>query len=148
MSDALWAIIWVGLGCLSSLAYYAIRGSKFPQSSPRILYTESFAFGRSYRDVVSQFCAAARALVITVTEDELWIRPFRAFYVMFLPSLSDLEHRIPKRSITAVRDAPHLLRQGVIVEFTDGKGRHKKIKLGLKNADLFKRALRSETHDT
>ena len=130
-----------GPRCVASLVYYAIRGSKFRESGPRIIYAESFVFGQSYRDFISQFCAGARALVVTVTDDELWIRPFKAFYVMFLPSLSDLEHRIPKRSITSIRDAPHWLRQGVIIEFTDGKGRHKKLKLGLKNAELFKKAL-------
>ena len=47
MTSMLWAIAWVALGCLVSLIYYAIRGSKFLHPAPRILYCESFVFGRS-----------------------------------------------------------------------------------------------------
>jgi hypothetical protein len=93
VDDEGWNIL-LSASCLLSLAYYAMRGSKFGRRTSRVLYKESFVSGVSYRDVVSRFCTAGLALVVTVTEDELWMRPFKGFYVMFLPSLSDLEHCI------------------------------------------------------
>jgi hypothetical protein len=148
MNPMFWSVALVAVVCVLSLGYYAVRGSKFPKSTGRVLYSESFVFGTSYRDILSKFLSVARGLVVMVTEDELWIRPFGMFYIMFLPTLSDLEHRIPKQNIVNITDAPHLLRQGVMVEFTDAKGRHHKIKLGLKNAAKFKTSLLEMSYGT
>jgi len=87
-------------------------GPKFPdRKTVKIVFEETFASGRSMRNFMTMIGGTSRGLKITVTEEELWVRPFFPFGIFGY--VYDLEHRIPLADVTAIESG----RRSVAVHF-------------------------------
>jgi hypothetical protein len=86
---------------------------------------------------------ARNCLHITVTDAEVWVRSFFPFSA--LAQELDLEHRIPRLSITSVQPKQSALVRTVLLDYRDECGQTHRLSLVLRKPDDFLRALDLQT---
>ncbi len=130
--------LWLLLGIY--LHYF--RHPRFPSlRSVRVLFHEGSASGNSTRNLWTLLAGASRCLRVTVTESEVWTRPWFPFNVW--PTFSNVTHRIPRDAIISAKIGNHGLRRGLMLfSFHDRKGRATLLLLRLRRPEAFLEALR------
>jgi hypothetical protein len=103
-----------------------------------IRFHEGMASGKSDKSFFSRLSGASRCLSVTVTDGEVWIRPFFPFYLI---TEADLEHRIARNSIACVRLVSSTFGRAVQLDFRPVDGKSRRLSLGLRNPDGFLAAL-------
>ena len=120
-------------------------GIVFPQVPPgSIRFEERAASGCSYKTAFTKLGGARNCLQITVTDTEVWIRTFFPFSA--LAQQFDLEHRIPRASITSVQPKQSAFVRAILLDYRDDRGQTHRLSLALKKPDDFLSALSSQTH--
>ncbi len=147
-----WFLVVWAIAAVLSLGYYGPRlaarrrrGRLFPPiGEVEVIYQETGASGRSLEDAITRFSGASRCLKLVVTPSELWTTFMFPFSLM--PDVYDLEHRIPKADIVAVREQSALLRgKSLVVEFHRPDGGTAKLELWPKQPATFLAALQQGT---
>lgn len=132
--------LWVGVGIGWRWIRQKKSGLRFPKLPPeRVRFEEWTASGSSQKTAFTRLARARNCLRITVTDDEVWVRPFFPFNLL-APEL-DLEHRIPRASITRVQPKEGSLYRTLLLEFQDPAGGAHRLSLNLKDPEGFLRAL-------
>ena len=139
---AAWTLVWLAIFLIQYLRFRR-KGNPFPQFDPRnVLFKEKGASGNSNKSWFTMIGGASRILWVTVTQEEVWIRP-RPFLLsrMFGADRFDLIHRIQKGQIvSANREAPRG-RERVALEFTLPDGKTRFFFLYLSESEGFVRAV-------
>jgi len=127
-----WTIAWTAY----LLWRHAQTGPKFPPlADVTVLFREQFASGTSHLSWVTRLGGASNCLSVVLTDSELWVTaffPFTAFAGFY-----DLEHRIPKQSLT------HVSQRGrsVTIDFNMPNEDRRRIVLCMRRAPEFMAAL-------
>lgn len=132
--------LWIAIGF--GYLYYRHKrsGVVFPYvPQEQIRFEERAASGCSYKTILTRLGGARHCLHVTVTDAEVWIRPFFPFII--LAQSFDLEHRIPRTFITSIRPTQSVLIQSLLLEYRDARGNNHRLSLALRNPDGFLRAL-------
>ncbi len=116
------------------------RGPLFPAllDAP-ILYQENFASGRSRKNVITRLGGASYCLRLIVTTNEVWVTSFFPFTLF--TDFYDLEHRILKQNIIAVREKSIIFTRLLIIAYINREGQRAEIELVSRCYDKFKQAL-------
>jgi hypothetical protein len=115
---------------LGSIIYRIIRGKLIfiDRQAGEVLFKERGISGRS----PSHFGQARGSLIVTVTRNQLRIRPFFPFNLMFVPELLGLEQNIPLESITELDVKQNFWKLNqTTVTFLNSKGYAQKFELYL-----------------
>ena len=108
-----------------------------------VLFHARFGSGRSSRDWVTRVAGASNCLLVTVTESELLVRPWFPFNLFFLPEIYDLEHRIPKSSISTITERTGMLGAELVdIDFVKAARKKRRLTLRLTEKKDFLKALR------
>jgi len=97
------------------------------------------ASGRSFKNFFTRNGGARNCLKVTVTNTEVWIRPFFPF--AFLAPTFDLEHRIPRSRIESALIGESLFTSPVNLLYRDDQARPRRLSLVLRNPEAFMQAL-------
>lgn len=110
----------------------------FPRADMPV-FQESFASGRGCDSFLMRLGGARRCLLITVTEDELWIRPVGP--LVAFARLWGLLHRVP---LTHVHQMERLVgkRANIRLEYSGADGWCRCVELLLRNPTAFVEAVR------
>jgi hypothetical protein len=137
-------IAWV-LAVFGYLHYrHKQTGLVFPGVPPAgVRFDERTASGRSHKTLFTKLGGANRCLHVTVTDTEVWIRPLGPFNV-FAQRL-DLEHRIPRASITSALPQESTFGRNILLDYRDTQGQTHRLSLMLKKPDDFLKALSLQT---
>jgi hypothetical protein len=136
----LFSFVWVS--CWFGWFYYKHKktGIVFPPvPDTGVHYVEGNASGSSHKTLFTRLGGASRCLRVTVTDTEVWIRPYPPFDIF--AQMFDMEHRIPRASITSVRPGKTLWVRTLILDYQDQAGQMHRVSLVLRNPDAFLRAL-------
>ncbi len=118
------------------------RGVIFPPlESVHPVFHEGMASGSSYKSWKTRVVGTRNCLRVTVTDSEVWIRPFFPFSL--LAEDLDLEHRIPFSSILAAELSGSWLRRSVILDFQLADRSHRRMRLRLRSANAFLAAIKA-----
>lgn len=142
------AINWLPLFTIPLVAF--LLGYQFYQLKKTVIifpevpfasihFDERAASGCSYKTRFTRLGGASRCLHVTVTDTEVWIRP--VFPVNVLAKHSDLQHRIPRASITSAQLRQSAFFRSILLEYRDLHGQLHRLSLVLKKPDDFLRAL-------
>ena len=124
------------------MIYQERRGPLFPpQSDQQVRFDETWTSGRCLDTLITRLGGARNCLHVTVTVDELWIRPQPPFHLMFLPEIYGLQYRVPTSRVARLEKTRGLLGTLVKLEFTDDPGRGHVVKLRLRRPDDFLAAM-------
>jgi hypothetical protein len=143
---------WLFLICFAwvivSFGYRYYRHKKtgvvFPDvPSASICFDERGVSGCSYKTIFTRLGGARNCLHVTVTDTEVWIRTF--FPLSVLAQQADLEHRIPRASITSAESKQLPFARRVLLDHRDDHGQVHRFSLVLKKPDDFLRALNLHT---
>jgi hypothetical protein len=140
----LFCFVWVFVAF--GFLYYRHKrtGIVFPHVPPESMrFEERAASGCSYRTVFTKLGGAGNCLQVTVTDTEVWTRTFFPFSV--LARQFDLEHRIPRASITSVQPKQSAFVRTILLDYRDERGQTHRLSLALKRPDDFLRALSLQT---
>lgn len=133
------ALVWVIGNSAWRFYRHRQRGISFPPlKSVHVRFHEGAASGNSDKNSFSRMGGARRCLRVTVTDDEVWVRPFFPFNLI---TESDLEHRIPVSSITFAQLADSKLGRRVLLNFRLPDGDSRRLSLDLREPDHFLAAL-------
>jgi len=125
---------------VASLIYRKVKGSGIGKPpAENISFEERFASGRSHKRWYTSIGGAYNCLVVTVTDTELFIRPFFPFNLMFFPEIFDLEHQIKLEDIEKIDRTKALFRDKVLVQFGKPGSKHA-VELRLRDPDAFLKA--------
>ena len=129
-----WLAFWIILSII-----YGFNKSRSiePFDATNVLFYENFVSGRSMKNIFTQLGGARNCLKVSVNNQELFIRPFPPFNLMFLPEFFDLEHRIPLTQIISVQENNSFARKVISIEFRNRDSQIGTIELFIKNADKF-----------
>lgn len=126
------------VGCIFHLFWrWTKRDIEFPTlESVNVIYREKWVSGHSHQSAITRFGGANNCLIITLTEDELWVTSHFPF-TLFL-GFCDLEHRIKLNDIIDIQ------RKGksFTLDFANPEGELGRITLKLREADEFQEAMR------
>ena len=134
------AIVAIGAGSI----WYRFEKSKpimkFEFAEPR--FSESWCSARSDRNILARLGIAKNILWVMVTKDELYVSPHFPFSLMFFPEAFGLDHRVPGRTITEVREeASTTGRHRVLLKYRHATGDVENLDLRVKNASSLMTAL-------
>jgi hypothetical protein len=132
--------VWVVVGF--GWCYYRHKqsGIIFPDPmSQHVRFHERAASGCSQKNIFTRLGGARNCLRVTVTDTEVWIRPF--FPVSVLAQYFDLEHRIVRTSITRVQPSQSAFAQSILLDYRDDRGQLHRLSLILHSPNEFRRAL-------
>lgn len=132
----LFCFAWVLVGFTWRYFRHKRHGIAFPRlNTVRVLFHEGMASGNSDKSLFSRFGGASNCLRVTVTDNEVWVRGFVPFNLI---TESDLEHRIPRDSITSVQLANSALgRRVVLLDFRLPAGGSRRLSLFLRQPERF-----------
>ena len=112
--------------------WYVSHGPSFPHiSTVNVLHRERFASGRSHLSLITRFGWAHNALVVTLTDTELWLKTPLVFWGV--AAFYDQIHRIRLTDIDRVEQA----RRSVFVHFTRNDSTPGKFELRLRDKAGF-----------
>jgi hypothetical protein len=135
-------LVWILLWVVASIIYRNSRGKAILPSKPKnSLFYEGWASGHSNTNIFTKLGGAHNCLLVAVTPDALIIQPRFPFNLMFLPEIYGLEYRIPGLNIRAVEKKGRIFGKGVEIQFIDGGGGEKSVRLYLKRTDDFLAAI-------
>ena len=135
-------LVWILLWVVASIIYRKSRGKAIlPSKSKNSLFYEGWASGHSNTNIFTKLGGAHNCLLVAVTPDALIIQPRFPFNLMFLPEIYGLEYRIPGLNIRAVEKKGRIFGKGVEIQFVDGGGGEKSVRLYLKRTDDFLAAI-------
>jgi hypothetical protein len=119
-------------------------GIVFPDiPAASIRFGERAASGCSYKTMFTKLGGARNCLHVTVTDTKVWIRTVFPFSV--LVQQFDLEHRIPRASITSVPPKQSAFVRTILLDYRDDRGQTHRLWLALKKPDDFLKALSLQT---
>ena len=137
---SLLAVFWLIASFAWKFYRHRKRGVVFPTlDSTQIRFNEGMASGNSDRSIFTRLGGARRCLRVTVTDHEVWIRPFFPFNLI---SESDLEHRIARDSISSARLAESTFGHRVLLDFRLADGKSRQVSLVLQKPNAFLSALK------
>lgn len=125
----------------------------FPTPDPAdIVFHEDKVIGLSHRSWFTRYCGGSPFLLVTVTRDEVWIRPaFHALTWLFTPDPRggtegdpyDLFHRIGQNQLVGitpvgVRDDG---RRRIYLRWVSAQGQSRSFELALRDLDGFSHAV-------
>jgi hypothetical protein len=120
--------------------WHRSKGRFFTDPRPStVIYSESFASGRSFKSFRTRFGGAANCLKIMLTREALWIRPFFPFLILG-PDF-DLVHVIPVPTIEKVEKRPGMILPTFRISFRLHDGSFREIDIASKKAREFETAL-------
>jgi len=130
---------WIILVILASIIYKRRKGKSLPViDSQKVLYRESGASGSSHKNFLTRLGGARGCLVVTTTKNEIDIRTFFPFNLMFIPEIYDLQHRIPVQQIRNIERVKHMIgKDSLKIDFIDQGRGSKTIELYLGNPEKF-----------
>jgi hypothetical protein len=138
---------WIGFWILVSIAYRLKKGKAilFSKVDGTVLFREFGNSGRSLTNIWGGLSGARSCLVITVTGDFLYIRPYFPFNLMFMPELLGLEWKIPVNQILQAEIVKKTFWIGSRVQLTfqDSSGRIQCLELSIGNQEKFLQSIRS-----
>lgn len=114
---------------------------RFPVDPPEsaLIYSESFASGRSLKSWRTRLGGASNCLMVMLTRDRLVIRPFFPFLILG-PDF-DLVHDIPFSSLETVTKNTGFLKGGLRLRFRLPNGELRELEIMSKNTVALKQAL-------
>ncbi len=116
------------------------RGISFPPlHTVHVRFHEGAASGNSDKSLVTRFGGASHCLRVTVTDDEVLVRPFFPFNLI---TEADLEHRIPRAAVTSAQVAEATSGRRVLLDFRLPDGGSRRLSLVLRDPDGFLSALK------
>ena len=119
------------------------RGIAFPSlESVHHTFHEGMASGSSHKSWWTRFGGARNCLRVTVTDSEVWIRPFFPFSL--LAGAFDLQHRIPRSSISAAELSSSSLLRSVLLDFRLADGSQRRVQLHFRDPNAFLAALKGQ----
>ncbi len=139
--------------CLGwSLAFFTFRYSRhrsrgrFPSDPPEsaLVYSESFASGRSLKSWRTRFGGASNCLKIQLTTDRLVIRPIFPFLIIG-PDV-DLVHDIPLSCIEALTKNAGFLKRSLRLRFRLANGQPREVEIMSKRPSELESALERALH--
>jgi len=134
------SVLWVVVGFGWRYFRHKRTGVIFPRVSPEhIQFEERASSGCSHKTMFTRLGGARNCLQVTVTDAEVWIRPFFPFSV--LAQQFDLEHRIPRASITSVQPTQSAFVRSLLLDYRDERGQSHRLSLVLRKPGEFMRAL-------
>jgi len=140
----LFCFVWVVVGFTWRYFRHKRTGVVFPHVPPeRISFEERASSGCSHKTMFTRLGGARNCLQVTVTDAEVWIRPFFPFSI--LAQQFDLEHRIARASITSVEPTRSAFARTLLLDYRDERGQTHRLSLALKKPDDFLRALGLQT---
>ncbi len=130
-----------------------------PEHEDPLLFRETNASGRSLKNWVTKYGGASKCLTVTITASELRISfslsslpPFsllpkrlRLYQEQAIMKQSDLDHRIPRDSITSITSNSFLGRQAYVVEYRDASAVVHRLEIVPTQYGEFERALHVPT---
>ena len=136
--------------CLSALGGfiaigYLVRTSRKARSqrpviaAEEILFQESFASGRSLKNLFTRAGGANNCLRLVITKELLLVTSWFPFSL--ISPHSDLEHVIPRGTILSVEPYSAFRRKGLQLAYTDAKGESHSLQLFPRDLNGFLRAL-------
>jgi hypothetical protein len=141
---ALWSIClgWVLVVFTFKYFWHRAKG-RFPADPPAgsLIFSESFASGRSLRSWWTRLGGASNCLKVMLTRERLVIRPFFPFLVLG-PDL-DLVHHIPLTNIETVTKNTGLLKSGLRLRFRLHNGEMRELEILSKKPAELERVLES-----
>jgi len=141
---SLFCFVWVVGGFAWRYFRHKRTGIVFPHVPPeRIRFEERASSGCSHKTIFTRLGGARNCLRVTVTDAEVWIRPFFPFSILAQPF--DLEHRIPRASITSVQQTQSAFVRTLLLDYRDERGQAHRLSLALREPDDFLRALSLQT---
>jgi hypothetical protein len=136
----LFCFVWVVVGFGWRYYRHKKTGVVFPHVSPEhIRFEERAASGCSHKTMFTRLGGARNCLQVTVTDAEVWVRPFFPFSI--LAQELDLEHRISRASITSVQATQSAFVRSLLLDYRDERGQSHRLSLVLRKPDEFMRAL-------
>ena len=133
-----WILLWIG----ASVFFRRSRSKEiFPRKPEGSIFYERTASGRSNLNFFTKIGGARNCLMVAVTQQELIVKPWFPFNMMFLPEIYDLEHRIPRAYILSIKKGGILFWKNITIEFQDTDGATHSISLVLRGLDDFLKAL-------
>ncbi|MEK0449123.1 MAG: hypothetical protein RL088_1391 [Verrucomicrobiota bacterium] len=139
-----WLIFAAMLGIVAFKTLLQFRrhkqsAAKFPPlDSVQVRFHETGVSGSSDKSFWSRFANSGSGLKVTVTDEEIWIRPPR--WVAFLNERFDLQHRLALSSVTRA-EVVYGITRFLLLEFTLPDGNRRRLKLQMSNPEGFLAAL-------
>jgi hypothetical protein len=122
--------------------FYRQRGIVVPPlKSVHYTFHEGMASGRSHKNWWTRLGGARNCLRVTVTDSEVWIRPFFPFSL--LAGDFDLAHHIPRSSILGAELSNSSFLRSVLLDFRLADGNQRRMQLYLGDPNAFLAALKS-----
>jgi len=144
---------WLSIAAAVALCGCMVwRYARSLQMRPRftqadVAFQEWFASGCSQKNIITKIGGGRNCLRLVVTGSFLWVTSWFPFSL--IAPFYDMEHVIPLRSITAVRQERFFGRLTLIVTFTADDGASHSLRLAPKNPEAFSRSLGVKIdHDT
>lgn len=141
--------VYGGMGTVMAVTIVRHRrfGVVFPPLDPsRVHYRELFASARSHLSHwTRQGCASGCVWVVVTDEDVRVCLPFP--FSIFAYEL-DLEHCIPRASITGLEERRHWLGTSLLLDYTDTEGQSRRIELMLWRPVEFLKVLNTQPDDS
>jgi hypothetical protein len=140
-----WILLWVG----ASIVFRRNRGKEIiPRKPEGSIFYERTASGRSNLNFFTKIGGARNCLMVAITQQELIVKPWFPFNLMFLPEIYDLEHRIPRANILRIKKGSILFWKNITIELQDADGATHSITLMLRGQDDFLKALGKTAEDS
>ena len=142
----LFSFAWVVIAFTWRYYRHKRSGIVFPDvGSEQVRFHEGAASGWSHKTMFTRLGGARNCLQVTVTDTEVWIRPFFPFSI--LSRDFDLEHRIARSSITCVQPSQSTFARPLLLDYRDDRGKAHRLSLLLRKPDDFLRALDLQNAD-
>jgi hypothetical protein len=121
-------------------------GTVFPPLDPsRVRYREGWASARSHLSFWTRLGQASGCVTVVVTDDD--VRVWLPFPFSVIAYEFDLEHCIPRSSITGLEEKPQWLGRLLLLDYTDAEGQPRRIELQLRRPIDFLKALNTKPND-
>lgn len=122
-------------------------GVVFPPLDPsRVRHREGWASARSHLTWWTRHCSASGCVWIVVTDED--VRVWMPFPFSVFGYEADLEHCIPRASITGMEERRHWLGTSLLLDYTDAEGQPRRIELQLRRPVDFLKALNTKADDS
>lgn len=141
---ALLGLAWVfALAGVSALVRVRRGKPVFAHVPKDAIFTEKWASGRSFRNLITRFGRANNALLVAVTPTKLIVRPHFPFTLLFLPEIYGLELEVTPSQLRGAEERQVLWRKSVVVEYAlPGRG-DEQMELRLKDRAGFLDAIQT-----
>ncbi len=136
----LFCLVWVVVGFGWRYVRHKRTGVVFPSvPAEQIRFEERTASGCSHKTMFTRLGGARNCLHVTVTDAEVWIGPIFPFSI--LAQQFDMEHRLPRASITRVQPTQSVFVRSLLLDYRDEHGQAHRLSLVLRKPEEFLRAL-------